>query len=253
MLLARDYKSKIIDSCIEKARQIPRQEALKKVVRDKNNPDRMVFVIHYDPRLPSVPRITNRHYRTMVQDPYMKEVFPAPPLICYRRQRNIRDHLIRAKVPPPAPARPKRTLPGMKKCGKCVNCPYIKTGSIVKSSASTYKLELQEKFDCNTDNHIYLIECQVPRCNHIQYIGKTKDRVKDRFAAHRSDVNTQKNKSLPNHFNLPGHKVSDMNYYHFEHKYVKNFCGCCLDILPINISRVGTWTSMNVYQTYIQI
>ena len=55
MLLARDYKSKIIDSCIEKARQIPRQEALNKVVRDKNNPDRMVFVIHYDPRLPSVP------------------------------------------------------------------------------------------------------------------------------------------------------------------------------------------------------
>ena len=42
-------------------------------------------------------------------------------------------------------------------------------------------------------------------------------------------------------------------HYHFEHKYVKNFCGCCLDILPINISRVGTWTSMNVYQTYIQI
>ena len=222
MLLARDYKSKIIDSCIEKARQIPRQEALNKVVRDKNNPDRMVFVIHYDPRLPSVPRITNRHYRTMVQDPYMKEVFPAPPLICYRRQRNIRDHLIRAKVPPPAPARPKRTLPGMKKCGKCVNCPYIKTGSIVKSSASTYKLELKEKFDCNTDNHIYLIECQVPRCNHIQYIGKTKDRVKDRFAAHRSDVNTQKNKSLPNHFNLPGHKVSDMKVTVIEKVYNKN-------------------------------
>ena len=59
MLLARDYKSKIIDSCIEKARQIPRQEALKKVVRDKNNLDRMVNVIHYDPRLPSVHRITN--------------------------------------------------------------------------------------------------------------------------------------------------------------------------------------------------
>ena len=42
-------------------------------------------------------------------------------------------------------------------------------------------------------------------------------------------------------------------HYHFQHKHVKNFCGCCLDILPINISRVGTWTSMNVYQTYIQI
>ena len=77
MLLARDYKSKLIDNCIEKARKTPRSEALKKVIRDKTNSDRMVFVVHYDPRLLSVPRIANRHYRTMaqVQDSYMKEVF----------------------------------------------------------------------------------------------------------------------------------------------------------------------------------
>ena len=35
----------------------------------------------------------------------------------------------------------------MKKCGKCVNCPYIKTGNIVKASDSAYKVELKEKFD----------------------------------------------------------------------------------------------------------
>ena len=123
---------------------------------------------------------------------------------------------------PPSPNRPRRMLPGMKKCGKCVNCPYIKTGNIVKASDSAYKVELKEKFDCNTDNHIYLIECQVPRCNHIQYIGKTKDRLKDRFGSHRSDVNTQKDKSLSNHFNLPGHKVSDMKVTVIEKVYNKN-------------------------------
>ena len=69
---------------------------------------------------------SNRHYHTMVQDLYMTQVFPAPPVICYRRQQNIRDHLIRAKVPHPTPARPQRTYAGMKKCCKCVNYHYIK-------------------------------------------------------------------------------------------------------------------------------
>ena len=152
----------------------------------------------------------------------MKEVFPAPPLICYRRQRNIHDHLIRAKVPPPAPTRPQRTCAGMKKCGRCVNCPYIKTGNIVKASASNYQVELKEKYDCNTENIIYCIECKVPRCKHIQYIGKTSDPLKVRFGAHRSDVNSQKDKAISNHFNSPGHSISDMTITNVEKIYNKN-------------------------------
>ena len=54
------------------------------------------------------------------------------------------------------------------------------------------------------------------------YIGKTKDWVKDCFAAYRSDVNTQKNKSLSIHFNLPGHKVNDMKVTVIEKVYNKN-------------------------------
>ena len=33
------------------------------------------------------------------QDPYLSEVFEQPPFTAFRRQRNIRDHLIRGKVP----------------------------------------------------------------------------------------------------------------------------------------------------------
>ena len=89
---------------------IPRAEALKKVPREKNQ-NRPVFVVTFDPSMTQTVR------RTMVQDPYLKEVFPEPPLIAFRRQKNIREFLIRAKVPP-APSRPKRALPGMKKCGR---------------------------------------------------------------------------------------------------------------------------------------
>ena len=39
LLLSREYKAGCIDSAIEKARRIPRKEALKKVVRSKNEKD----------------------------------------------------------------------------------------------------------------------------------------------------------------------------------------------------------------------
>ena len=61
MLLARDYSNNIIKAAIDRARNIPRLEALKKVVKSKTS-DRPVFVIHYDPKLPSVNNIIRKHY-----------------------------------------------------------------------------------------------------------------------------------------------------------------------------------------------
>ena len=56
------------------------------------------------------------------QDSYMKEVFPVPPLTAFKKQGNIKSHIIRAKVAPPKPLYPKRYMKGMKKCGS--NCPF---------------------------------------------------------------------------------------------------------------------------------
>ena len=90
LLLSRDYRPKIIDSAIERARNVPRNEALQKVDKEKNS-TRPVFIIHYDPKLPSIPAIVQKHWRTMIQDPRLKEVFPAPPLVAYKRPQNIRE------------------------------------------------------------------------------------------------------------------------------------------------------------------
>ena len=121
MLLERDYKPGLIDAVIEKAKAIPRSEALKKVENKKDN-KRPVFVITYDPRLPSITNIVHKHWRTMTKDPYLKQVFEAPPLIAYRRPKNLKELTIRAKVPPLAPSRPKRKIPGMTKCNRCPTC-----------------------------------------------------------------------------------------------------------------------------------
>ena len=48
-----------------------------------------------------------KHWRTMIStDPYLREVFPAPPLIAYKVGRSLGSQLIRARIPRPAPLGP---------------------------------------------------------------------------------------------------------------------------------------------------
>ena len=62
----------------------------------------------------------------------MKEVFPEPPLTAFKRQKNLKDMLLRDRVPKAPRPYEKRHIKGLTKCGKaCTACPYIK--SIVKA------------------------------------------------------------------------------------------------------------------------
>ena len=118
LLLSRNYKNSLVDTAIEKARKIPRCEAIKRISRNQNKPSRPVLALTFDPRLPCIPQILKKHWRTMVKaDPHLAETFPLPPLTAYRRPANIRDKLIRSKIPQEQ-TRERRNLPGMKTCGK---------------------------------------------------------------------------------------------------------------------------------------
>ena len=79
--------------------------------------------------------IIKKHYRTMVKDPYLAECFKLPPLVAYKRPNNIKEKLIRSKIPP-VPSRPKRELPGMTKCNKCPICPFVQVTKTVKATAN---------------------------------------------------------------------------------------------------------------------
>ena len=89
MLLTRDDKASIVDAAINRAKAIPRSEAIKKVAKKIN--ERPILVVPYDPRLPAISAIVKKHWRTMTTDPYLKEVFPLPPMVAYKRPKNIRE------------------------------------------------------------------------------------------------------------------------------------------------------------------
>ena len=144
----------------------------------------------------------------MSQDPYLAVGFPLPPLVAYRRPPNIRDKLIRAKVPDPPPVRPKRNIPGMKKCNNCPICPFVTTGQIVKSTQTNLSIDINMSVNCQTKNIIYMLGCK--KCQ-AQYIGETQRTLQERFSEHLGYVkNKQNNKVTGEHFNSKGHSQSDM-------------------------------------------
>ena len=208
LLKDRGYPDRVIDPAIERALKISRPEALKKVRKDKNT-KRPVFTVKYDPRLPCINPIINKHWRSMItRDEYLKEVFKEPPLTAFKKQKSIKDNIIRAKVAMPSENKIKRKNPGMKKCGKwCTACPYIKEGKSVKiNQKKTWNIN--RNVNCETTNIVYLIECS--KCSE-RYIGESSRSLKSRLADHRGYINRDLvDTATGAHFHTPGHDLSHL-------------------------------------------
>ena len=87
--------------------------------------------------------------------------------------------IIRAKVPPPQGTIPKRNILGMNKCTKfCLICAYIKERKTIKTNNITWTIRSQ--VNCNTQNIVYLIECNLDNCK-LKYVGETERDLKARI------------------------------------------------------------------------
>ena len=72
---------------------------LSKVQKPVN--ERPVLVIPYDKRLPDISGVLKHRWECLVsRDPRVLDYMPKPPMVCYSRTKNLRDILIRSKVPP---------------------------------------------------------------------------------------------------------------------------------------------------------
>ena len=181
---------------------------MKKVNKNKQSKG-PVFAITFDPRLPPIGNIEAKHWRSMTsKDSYLAEVFKRPPLVAFKRQKNLRQYLIRAKVPIEQ-NRPQRLLKGMKKCGEgCTACPYIKEGKTININGKVWNIN--QKLNCKSFNVVYALKCKKENCGKT-YIGETKRYLKSRLDDHRGYiVNSLTSKATGEHFTQPGHSLADL-------------------------------------------
>jgi len=205
MLLKRKYRPNVINSAIEKAMSIPRSSLLEEKI--KAGSDRIVFNLLYNPKLPSISSIVNRHWKAMTENPEMKVIFAEPPMIGYKQPANLKQKICRAKIPS-RNLKDKRSCQGvgLKPCQepKCKVCTFINRNPQITSMTSNASTTNKEAFSCNSVSVVYCITCSL--C-HQQYVGQTGRKLKERMYEHLSYIR-KNSQETGQHFNERGHDLS---------------------------------------------
>ena len=248
-LIPRNYNSKLIESQFKKVRELPgnnysdrRKLALAKTQKGLKT-DRVIGVFNFNPLLPKISSVINKHFRSMVnENPELKEVFPQPPMAALRQGPNLRKLLCKSKLPKIS-RNPKRSThrnsAGWKRCSAsgsraCNQCPYTPvSASSITSHVTGYTHHITTPINCNTERVIYAWKCT--KCNHnfsvntknktpdnsihdqtrnekaSNYVGRTTRKFKKRLYEHINYVNIR-NLEEPSaeHFCKPGHKVHNL-------------------------------------------
>ena len=182
--------------------KMERRQALERV--KKGYDKKINFVITHSGYLPNVNKILRRHGHYLEEDgmeKYVREV----PRLSLRRGRNIGDLVVNAK--------PRKEEKGSRPCGKqCKLCKHIRKVDKVKDKDGR-EIEIG-RMDCRTVGVVYGMYCR--KCQKVVYVGKTKNRMMDRFNGHRADLRGGDETKPAYHFKKEGHKEDDMEVIGLE-------------------------------------
>ena len=135
--------------------------------------------------------------------PGTSAIFTDNTLISFRRNKNIRDSLIRSAMKQNSPL-PAATFSCSRDC--CYTCPFLSQNTSICGPNCNFLVP--HNFTCTSSNIIYCISCN--KCSKL-HIGETGRRLSDRFAEHlRSVRNKDVDKPVAQHFNSANHSISDM-------------------------------------------
>ena len=202
-------KSDVLDK-VDKVRVLERSETLK--YNEKQQSDRVPLVTTYHPDLPKLSKILRKRWDIITTSDRLTNVFTHHPVMAFRRPKNLKDMLVRAKI-----NKPVRGSGGCSPCDKprCQVCFCIQRTDLFQSKATGSNFTIRQHINCNTTNLIYIIECR--QCQ-VQYVGESRNALRIRFNNHKSSIrhpNTVTPISI--HFNLPDHSISDIILTGIDH------------------------------------
>ena len=67
--------------------------------KKKQTKEILPFVTTYNPAALNLKKILMKHWHMIQQQPRLKEIFNQPPIVSYRKEKSLKDILVRAKLP----------------------------------------------------------------------------------------------------------------------------------------------------------
>ena len=193
----RGYPASVVQGGHHRAQQIDRQSALQTSQKENNN--RIPFTLTFHPHNHPAKSTILRNYKLLQNDPNTGRIFSQPPLISFKRDKNIGNFLVRS-------AFQMSEQPGTFKsaCAQCKTCPFV--CNVEKLPGPKRSIKITDHFTCTSTNVIHCITCTL--CKKL-YIGETGRQLGDQFREHLRDKNASK--QVARHLNLPNHNKQHMS------------------------------------------
>jgi hypothetical protein len=211
----RGYPLDILKLCREKASKQERKTLLlntSKKVADK--PVRTPLIMTYNPFTEYIGRTVHKLWPLLYITTNGKEAFNNRPIIAYRHNKNLTEHLVRAKLATerdPSGIGGKTIINPIPPChfSNCKICDNLPPQRWFRSTHTGIKYPIKIKATCVTRNVIYLITCN--KCNK-QYVGETKRTFRTRIHEHFRDITRSRDSPVARHFHLLGHSTENVTF-----------------------------------------
>ena len=172
----RRYPKSLIESQIERVMSVKREDLFK---RGRRKVTGVPLVVTFHPLFDKLSSVLKNNLHLLHSDKEVQKVFSPPPFVSFRTARNIKNHLVRAKVYPL-----KRTK-GSSKCNKprCQTCINMCSTDMFASFTRKEVYKINHHLNCDDKCIVYLLSCRV--CG-IQYVGQTTDKFRFRWNNYKS-------------------------------------------------------------------
>jgi hypothetical protein len=186
-LMASDYTREEVEKEMADARQLDREELIRRPRRERRGQRKFAMVTRWDPRGPNIKEGLKLLEGVLYDNPDNARVFPRGSIIpAFSRGRNLGE-----MIAPTVPLRERvvREQGGSFPCASRA-CLLHQSGALqqttrVTSRADGREWRLQRRSTCTTSSTIYYILC--PCTSPKDYVGSAKD-IKRRWSKHKSDI-----------------------------------------------------------------
>lgn len=212
----RGYAGALVDSCLERVRNIQRSDLLTSNSGRKSskNTSPVTLVSTYGHISNDMKSIVQRHWHILQSDPNIGTAFQDPPRSCYKRAPSLRDKLVRSHLPASTrPSFPFSIPQGNFKCFSCAACNFMLTDKEFTHPKTGKTYTVKGRITCLSTFVVYLLTCP---CG-LLYVGKTKRQLKTRIFEHKSSIRRNDDKSsVARHFHSAGHDANMLKFMGLE-------------------------------------
>ena len=212
-LRKRGYNGKFVENQLKKADNLDRKKLLQRKPQDKVTSERVPLVITYTDLLPDIHDIVKKRMNILHNSDTLKEIFPEPPMIAYRRDRNLADIMVHGKLNKIT----KDTMSTSEVCKDgCKICLILRRDKEIVTTDRTFHLK-KNIHACQLVNLVYGLHCK--KCDKYVYVGETERSLNERIKEHLADIAHKRDKTVAEHFNNTDHCIQDMTVQVLEQVY----------------------------------